>query len=229
MVRLFIRNGTCGVEKFFKLFSTESKVSVFLLCYQKESVTFRDLNRKLHEEMEKPTLAKRLTEYVNHEILDKIVYPNDDGNRTVYRITQKAIDITPAFDMMKKFYLQWFHPNDDTICDWITYTRKLLGSRWNARIIWLLFVLRSVRFNELKDSIEGISFKVLTQQLRYLENENVLLRKDFQENPPHIEYSLTKKGEDLYQILLLVSSWNAKYDKNRIPPNKDYCSLNLSI
>jgi len=227
MVRIFIRNGTCGVEEFFKLFSTESKAAVFLTCCQKEVATFQDLKAALQNNIEDSVLAKRLTELVNNEMLDKLTYTGN--KRAIYRITQRALDITPVFALMQSFCDQWLHPKSGNTFDWITYTRKLLGSRWNARVIWILFVLRNVRFNELKNSIEGISFKVLTQQLRYLENENVLIRKDFHENPPHIEYSLTDKGEALYQILLMVSSWNAKYDKNRKRPDTVYCGLNLSI
>lgn len=228
MVRIFIRNGTCGVEEFFKLFSTESKAAVFLMCCQKEAATFQDLKAVLLNDMEDSVLAKRLTEFVSNGMLDKLTY-SDSNRRAIYRITQKTLDIIPAFDLMRAFCDQWLHIESSNAFDWIAYTRKLLGSRWNARIIWILFVLRNVRFSELKNSIEGISFKVLTQQLRYLENENVVIRKDFRENPPHIEYSLTAKGEALYQILLVASSWNAKYDKKRKQPNADYCGLNLSI
>ena len=231
MVRLFIRNGACGVEEFFKLVSSESKVAVFLAVYKKDSVTFKELKELFGDTMEASVVAKRLSEFFAAGILDKLVYNQSSGSQAVYRITQKAIDIVPAFDMMHSFCSQWLQVESNDAFEWVTYTKKLLGSRWNARIIWLLFVLRTMRFNELKNSIEGISFKMLTQQLRCLESEGVVLRTDFEENPPHIEYSLTEKGEALYRILLLVSFWNAKYDPQRAPDENDdtRCAVNLSI
>lgn len=231
MVRLFIRNGTCGVEEFFKLVSNESKVNVLLTVYNQNPVTFKSLKECLGNTMESSVLAKRLSEFVAGGILDKLVY-NNDSAQAVYRITQKTLDIIPVFDLMHSFCSSWLHIDSNDAFEWVSYTKKLLGSRWNARIIWLLFVLRSVRFNELKNSIEGISFKMLTQQLRYLECEGVLMRKDFHENPPHIEYSLTDKGEALYYILLLISSWSAKYRANHeteLTSNELHCEVNLTL
>ena len=228
MVRFYIRNGVCGVEAFFKTVSTESKVAVLLAAYRANSATFQEFRETVGGEMDDSVLAKRLSEFVASGFMDKLVCNSASGSRTTYRVTQKALDIYPAFEMMHTFCRQWLHTETEDPFEWVAYTRKLLGSRWNARIIWLLFVLRAMRFNELKNSIEGISFKMLTQQLRYLEGEAVVLRTDYQENPPHTEYSLTAKGESLYQILLLVSSWNAKYTQKKERNGKP-CELNLSI
>lgn len=229
MVRVFIRNGVCGVEEFFKLMGSESKVAVFLTCCQKESATFQELDASLGETIDSSTLAKRLSEFTSCGLLEKLVYRDGSGARTNYRVTQKAIDIKPALDLMHAFCRQWLHVESSNAFDWVTYTKKLLGSRWNARIIWILFVLRNVRFNELKNSIEGISFKMLTQQLRYLEEEGTVQRKDFQENPPHIEYSLTKKGDSLYEILLLIASWYTRYVRENAASREVHCNLELSI
>lgn len=213
MVRVFIKNGPCGAEEFFKSLGTESKTYVLQDCFEKNSVTFQELRDELRDIMDESTLSKRLTELTNMGLLDKVRYANMPPVRTVYRVTQKAIDLNSVFEAMRDFHSQWGPAESGCIITWIACTKKLLGSRWNARIIWLLFVLRSVRFNELKNSIEGVSFKMLTQQLRYLECEGVILRKDFHENPPHIEYSLTKKGDTLYEIMLLIAKWNSQYGK----------------
>jgi len=213
MVRVFIRNGTCGAEDFFKQLGTESKTYVLQDCYEKSAATFQELHDELQDVMDDSTLSKRLTELTSLGILDKVRYANLPVPRTVYRITQKTADLNPIFDAMRDFHSKWGPEESSCIINWIACTKKLLGSRWNARIIWLLFVLRAVRFNELKNSIEGISFKMLTQQLRYLESEDVVLRKDFHENPPHIEYSLTPKGDSLYEIMLLIAKWNSQYGK----------------
>lgn len=147
MVRVFIRNGVCGVEEFFKLMGSESKVAVFLACCQRESASFQELHADLQNLMDDSTLAKRLTEFVSAGILDKLTYR--DTPRTAYRVTQKALDIKPSLDLMRDFCQKWLHVESANAFDWVSYTKKLLGSRWNARIIWILFVLRSVRFNDL--------------------------------------------------------------------------------
>lgn len=213
MVRIFIRNGACGVEEFFKLVSSENKVTVLLTCYEKEAATFQELGETLQESMDSSVLAKRLSEFVAAGLLEKLVY---SSSRTVYRITQKGVDIFPCLEMMHTFCREWLHVESEKPFDWISCAKKLLGSRWNSRIIWLLFVLRSVRFNELKNSIDGISFKMLTQQLRSLAEEGIVIRTDYKTNPPHTEYALTQEGEALYQILIAVSSWDALYNRERV-------------
>lgn len=209
MVRLLIRNGPCGMEEFFKIFSTSSKIEVFMACYERQSASFQELREALQGSMDESTLSKRLTEFINIGILEKLVFAED--SRTTYRVTQKAADVIPVFDSIKTFHRRWFPDGESDVIEAVSDSKRLLGSRWNSRIIWLLFVLRSVRFNELKNSIEGVSFKMLTQQLRALEVEQVICREDFHENPPHIEYSLTDKGSDLYTIILLVAQWNRRY------------------
>lgn len=213
MVRIFIRNGACGVEEFFKLVSSENKVAVLLTCYEKEAATFQELGEALRESMDSSALAKRLSEFVAAGLLEKLVY---SSSCTVYRITQKGVDMFPCLEMMHTFCREWLHVESERSFDWISCTKRLLGSRWNSRIIWLLFALRSVRFNELKNSIDGISFKMLTQQLRSLAEESIVIRTDFETNPPHTEYSLTREGEALYQILIAVSSWDALYNRERV-------------
>lgn len=188
-------------------------MTVLLTCYEKEAATFQELGETLQESMDSSVLAKRLSEFVAAGLLEKLVY---SSSRTVYRITQKGVDIFPCLEMMHTFCREWLHVESEKPFDWISCAKKLLGSRWNSRIIWLLFVLRSVRFNELKNSIDGISFKMLTQQLRSLAEEGIVIRTDYKTNPPHTEYALTQEGEALYQILIAVSSWDALYNRERV-------------
>lgn len=203
------------MEEFFKPISTENKVIVFRACQERGSASFQELRNDLKDIISEPTLAKQLSELVASDFLEKLVYNRGIGYHSVYRITQKSIDVLPVFEEMREFCRQYLQMEGEDIMDCLFCVKKMLGSRWNARIVWLLYVLRSVRFNELKNSIEGISFKMLTQQLRYLEDEGAITRKDFHENPPHIEYSLTPKGEALYGILLMVAKWNTRYGDNK--------------
>src|ERR1700686_853654 len=78
-----------------------------------------------------------------------------------------------------------------------------------ARIIsgkWTLLIIRDLasgvkRFNQLERSLKGISPKTLSERLRSLEEEGVILRQTFAEVPPRVEYTLTAKGRDLVEVV----------------------------
>src|SRR6476619_3302967 len=71
---------------------------------------------------------------------------------------------------------------------------------------WTILIIRDLasgvkRFNQLERSLHGISPKTLSERLRTLEEEGVVLRQTFAEVPPRVEYSLTVKGHDLVQVV----------------------------
>lgn len=216
MVRLYINNGKCGVEEYYKIIGTEKKTMVYLSCYKMESATYQELKRRLGNQIDEPAMAKILSDFVASGILEKLKFNALRAEqRTIYRITQKGVDLYPVLNLMENYCHKWEYMFNSETCEWMTFSKKLLGSRWNNRIIWVLFVLRSVRFNDLKGSIEGISFKILAEKLQFLEKEGVVNRIDFDENPPHTEYSLTLKGADLYNIILLIAEWDAHYNRRQ--------------
>ncbi|WP_294204129.1 helix-turn-helix domain-containing protein [uncultured Chryseobacterium sp.] len=85
-----------------------------------------------------------------------------------------------------------------------------LGSKWKP-IIVLVIKDRKLRFGELAVRINVISRKVLTDQLREMQNDGLVIREEFRELPPRVEYSLTKKGLALLPILYLLEEWEMKY------------------
>lgn len=93
----------------------------------------------------------------------------------------------------------------------LEFTRKLIGSKWKARIIWMLCHAEIARFNELHDSIEGISFKVLKQQLADMEENGIVSRTEYEGKVPKVEYSLTAAGKDAYLIVQSLADWCKKY------------------
>lgn len=82
----------------------------------------------------------------------------------------------------------------------------ILGSKWKPIII-IAINDKTLRFGELAQSIHLISRKVLTDQLREMENDGLLLRKKFKELPPRVEYLLTEKGLAALPILHLFEKW----------------------
>lgn len=90
-------------------------------------------------------------------------------------------------------------------------TIDLIGGKWKPLIIWHLGTKGVQRFNELKKLIPQITQKMLTQQLRELESDNLVNRKVYPQVPPKVEYSLTDIGESLMPILSMMCKWGDNY------------------
>lgn len=89
------------------------------------------------------------------------------------------------------------------------YTLSVVGGKWKCLILYKLWHNGIQRYGELKREITGITHKMLSQQLKELEAYELIGRKEYQQIPPRVEYSLTKKGETLIPILQLMSEWGA--------------------
>ena len=77
-------------------------------------------------------------------------------------------------------------------------------------IIWYLYENETTRFNELKRKIKGITNVMLTKSLRELEENNFVIRKQYNTIPPKVEYSLSQRGKDLLPVLNELNSWGEK-------------------
>lgn len=89
-------------------------------------------------------------------------------------------------------------------------TLNLIGNKWIVLILRDLFT-GTKRFGELKKSIGSISQKVLTSQLRAMEENGLLTRTVYAEVPPKVEYSLTELGKSLKPILDAMWNWGEEY------------------
>ena len=92
------------------------------------------------------------------------------------------------------------HANIYTVPCPIIHALNLIGGKWKLPVLWHLFDAESVRYNELKRSVVGITNIMLTQCLRELEAAGLVRRDDFGEVPPRVEYSLTGPGRELSLI-----------------------------
>ncbi|ARV58911.1 transcriptional regulator [Nostocales cyanobacterium HT-58-2] len=89
-------------------------------------------------------------------------------------------------------------------------TLRVIGGRWKVLIIKEL--MEGVkRFGELQRALDGITQKMLTQQLREMEEDGILHRKVYPQIPPKVEYSLTPLGESLQPILYAMHEWGVKH------------------
>lgn len=93
----------------------------------------------------------------------------------------------------------------------IEYTVNLIGHKWKVLIIRNLLNEGTLRFSELDRGIDGISQKMLTQQLRQLEVDGIVNRKIYAEVPPRVEYSLTDVGSSLKIILDSMDEWGKRH------------------
>ena len=90
---------------------------------------------------------------------------------------------------------------------------SLIGSKWKLLIMRNLLV-RPWRFNELKNSLEGISQKVLTDSLRSMEEDGLITRTVYPEVTPHVEYALSELGESMRPIIKSMEAWGTNYKEN---------------
>ena len=88
----------------------------------------------------------------------------------------------------------------------VEVTLDVIGGKWKPVILCHLG-LSKLRTNELKKKMPNISQRVLTKQLRELENDGIIQRKVYKQVPPKVEYSLTNEGRSLREILLAMSDW----------------------
>lgn len=92
----------------------------------------------------------------------------------------------------------------------VELTINLISDRWKVLILRDLMD-GTKRFGELKKSVAGISQKVLTSNLRAMEESGLLTRKVFAEVPPRVEYTLTETGKSLEPILDALREWGESY------------------
>ena len=95
----------------------------------------------------------------------------------------------------------------------VATTLQLIGSKWKILIIRNL-MSRPWRFNELKKDLEGVSQKVLTDSLRSMEEDGIVIRTVYPEVPPRVEYSLSELGESMRPIIKAMEIWGTEYKKN---------------
>ena len=92
----------------------------------------------------------------------------------------------------------------------INATMAVIEGRWKSTILCKLMMKGTLRFNQLLKDMEGVSPRILTKQLREMERDGLIERKEYSEVPPKVEYSVTTKGRSLGPILVEMSRWGLK-------------------
>ncbi|GIW48535.1 MAG: transcriptional regulator [Caloramator sp.] len=87
---------------------------------------------------------------------------------------------------------------------------SIIGGKWKTVILWHLSNNEVLRYGELKRLVNGITHKTLSNQLKELEADGLINRKEYYQIPPKVEYSLTEKGKGLMPILKALCEWGSK-------------------
>lgn len=93
-------------------------------------------------------------------------------------------------------------------------TLNVIGGKWKLLILWHVRG-KAIRFGELLRSMDGITQKMLTQQLRELEKDGLISRKILAVVPPHVEYAITKYGKSLEPVLQMMAQWGEKHGNRK--------------
>lgn len=94
----------------------------------------------------------------------------------------------------------------------VATTVRLIGNKWKLLIMRNLLAAPN-RFGELQKTIPGISQKVLTDNLRALEGDGIIIRTAYAEVPPRVEYSLSEVGDSMRPIIMAMQEWGLGYQE----------------
>ena len=87
------------------------------------------------------------------------------------------------------------------------YTLSLIGGKWKMIILYAIHRNGTIRYNALQRSIGNITYKTLSVQLKELEADGLITRKEYSQIPPKVEYSLSEKGRSLIPIMDVLCLW----------------------
>ncbi|MBT1702855.1 helix-turn-helix transcriptional regulator [Fulvivirgaceae bacterium PWU20] len=102
----------------------------------------------------------------------------------------------------------------------VDYAFKHIGGKYKARILWHLNSTKVLRYGELSRTLPDITTKMLTQTLRELEDDNLIIRKVYHEVPPRVEYSLSDTGKELIPFIKHLHNWGKKQLEKEQSENK---------
>jgi len=100
--------------------------------------------------------------------------------------------------------------NGERITCNMTALSVILSGKWKPLILWQLME-NTMRFGELRRNLEGISPRILSRELRELEQHDIICRKEFPSIPPKVEYSLSEIGEQIRPAMNALCNWSETY------------------
>lgn len=87
------------------------------------------------------------------------------------------------------------------------YAMSMIDGKWKMHILFWLWKREVLRYSELKRSLGTITHKMLSSQLKELENDGLIIRKEYPQVPPKVEYYLSETGQSLMPVLQMLCKW----------------------
>lgn len=87
------------------------------------------------------------------------------------------------------------------------YAISVIGGKWKMHILFWLWKKPVMRYSEIKKALGPITHKILSDKLKELENDGLIIRHEYPQVPPKVEYRLSKKGENLMPVLSPICKW----------------------
>lgn len=103
----------------------------------------------------------------------------------------------------------------------VAFTSRILGGKWKARIVWALVRNEPLRFSEIRRACPPVSDRILTKELRELEQCGLISREEFPVIPPKTEYRLTALGQTLRPVMAVMADWGLANREKVIEPPRD--------
>lgn len=118
------------------------------------------------------------------------------------------------------------NPSDRSVCLAMTDILNRIGDKWTVMVVGILARHGTLRFNELKRMINGVSQRMLTLTLRNLERDGLVTRTIYPEIPPRVEYGLTELGRSLKGPINALWEWSAEHGPSMVEARAIYDSRN---
>ena len=96
----------------------------------------------------------------------------------------------------------------------VTPLLLMIQGKWKTQILYEFCIHDKMRFGELKKDLPDITNTMLTKTLRELEDDGLIIREQFNEIPPHVEYSFSDMGRDLMPIYYAIMEWGFKHERD---------------
>ncbi|WP_138418747.1 winged helix-turn-helix transcriptional regulator [Aquibacillus sediminis] len=201
-------------EKELALSILDGKWKLTLLCHLglKGTKRFGEL-KQLTPKITQQTLTNKLRELEENGLVHRETYPVIPP-KVEYSLTEQGESLLPILDMLYDWgrdHLKHMTEKVDGIYSEKRLTLSVIEGKWKLSILCHLGLKGTKRFGELRKLIPNVTKKMLTNQLRELEDDGLLHREAYPVVPPKVEYSLTKQGESLFPILKAMEDWGRNY------------------
>lgn len=91
------------------------------------------------------------------------------------------------------------------------YAISLISGKWKMHILFWLWKKEILRYSDLKRALGNVTHKMLSNQLKELEHDGIVIRKEYPQVPPKVEYSLSETGKSMMPILSSLCSWGTQH------------------